>query len=376
MPVARRHSRKAHLVPFGEALLGFCAQTGVAADAHRRVRPRGVLIDEEVVAASGHVVVVDESPAVEEEASPIAQVAARACVGVSHQGAAQIVRTVGQIVVLLKQAEHGVLSVQPAVAQHDFGLLLRVSLHHAAQPLHVLWSAVGVGQQQYIVLRTFDAYGEGVFLALEEVHVLAERHHLQVGIVVLEQLEHEPGVVAAQIVHHNHLEVRVVLFEQIDQVFLEPFGVVVSRQHHAHRRQRLLRALRSRGVALALALPEAHAEMDHPVIQAANRQRREHQHCEYNRLCISQKMRKVEHLCTIVLAHKNTYYLFMPSRPAPENINKYSTSRRCPHPSPSPPPVGTASPASHHILRGLFATPTPYQAPTNTLSSPTVVGVG
>jgi hypothetical protein len=75
--------------------------------------------------------------------------------------------------------------------------------------------------------------------------------------------------------------------EQIDKVFLEPCGVVVCRQNHAHRGQGVLREVAGAFGGFAFAVPAADAKMEQSVVKAAENQSQYQQDGEYNRLCIS-----------------------------------------------------------------------------------------
>ena len=305
VPVACRHAVEAHSVPLGEGFPGLCGEAGVAVDANGRVLFVGVVVDEEVVGASGDVVVADEGALFEEEVAAVAEVAARAGVGVAQDGAAEVVGAVGEVVVLLHDTEEGFGALQSAESEHDLGILVLVAFHDAAEPLEVLRGAVGVGEHQDVVLGALDADGEGVFLALEEVDVLLEGDDFQVGVVVLEEFEDELGVVVAEVVDHNNLEIRVVLLEQVDEVFLEPSGVVAGGEHHGDGRELGVGAATLGDDAFAV--PNTEAEMEKSVVEAKNGKRGDERQCQHNCVTVSQKKCKVKHMYTSVSVYKNTY---------------------------------------------------------------------
>ena len=67
----------------------------------------------------------------------------------------------------------------------------------------------------------------------------------------------------------NDLEVRIILFQKIDEVFFEPHDVVVCRKHHAHRWQRPLGLVVGVFLGFRFAVPTADAKMEQSVIKAA-----------------------------------------------------------------------------------------------------------
>ena len=94
MAVACGHAVTAFVAPLGVGLLWLSRQTGVGVDADGGVVACGVLVDEEVVAAVGDVVVADESTLLEEEGAAVAEVAPGACVRVTEERVAEILRAV------------------------------------------------------------------------------------------------------------------------------------------------------------------------------------------------------------------------------------------------------------------------------------------
>ena len=289
--VARPHAVAPLFVPGGKAFLRLRRQASIGVDTHGSVVPVGVLVHKQVVAPIGHVIVADESALLEEERPTVTQVAPRARVGMPHQCTAQISRPVAQRVILLQAAQQGLAPLHTAVSQHNLRPLFLVPPHHAAQPQQVLRRTVGVGKHQYVVRSTLDTYRQRVFLTLKQVDIFLERHHLQVGIVVAQQLQHKLRVVATQVVHHHHFKIRIVLLQQVHQVLLQPCRVVARRQHHTHRRQLLHSAL--------CPFVVAHPHVVQPVVKAQINHRRQHHRRQRNRICISQKQVKIKHLYSL-----------------------------------------------------------------------------
>ena len=128
---------------------------------------------------------------------------------------------------MLESVEHAFARFQSVVAQHYLRLGVGKRCHHLLHPVETLWHTVVFGKQYYVVLGRLNAYGEGEFLAFIVVHVFFQTHYFQlVGIVAFEHLQHVLRVVERVVVHHHHLELGIVLLEQVGEVVGQKFFTI------------------------------------------------------------------------------------------------------------------------------------------------------
>ena len=130
---------------------------------------------------------------------------------------AQVLQSVEQRVELNHPVEQGRLGEVCSEAQDDVRLCLllaRKPCHHLAYPVCRFRPAVGIGEQQVVVLCGFGTEGDSQLLG--GCHLCAKRHErqLEVAIALLPELQKSTRVIHTAVVDHNHLIFGIILREQ------------------------------------------------------------------------------------------------------------------------------------------------------------------
>ena len=138
------------------------------------------MVDEEIVVARAIGHQVGKSARLEKERFAISQVTSHTHVGMTAEGCSEVVQTVEQRIETHEAVHVSFIIEIRTKAQDDVFRSLR---HHRADPVVRLRPAVGVGQQQSIILRRFGTKRQRQFFRRTDPCAHGNECHMQARIL-------------------------------------------------------------------------------------------------------------------------------------------------------------------------------------------------
>ena len=191
------------------------------------------MIDEQVIITSSAGHQVRKTATLKEQTLAISQVASHAHIRMSAERRSQKVQSVEERIVPNQTVDMSLVFKIRTKTEHDL-FAFRKTRHHRADPSVRFGHAVGICEQQKIILRRFGCQGKCQFFRRPHTRTVRNERHMQPCILRHIALHHIARVVFRTVIHHDHLVRRIILRQQRLQVVREVISFVVRTQDHTH----------------------------------------------------------------------------------------------------------------------------------------------
>ena len=121
--------------------------------------------------------------------------------------------------------------------QHHLSIRICKTAHHFSDPSIRFRTAVGIRQQDIIIMRCLDSDCQGQFLTTYHTCSLRNKRMIEFCTLTSILLQYHTRLIFASIIHNDYFILWIILCQKIMQIILQIFFFIASANYHTHPRQ-------------------------------------------------------------------------------------------------------------------------------------------